>query len=157
MTRKLLLSVGVAALLGACEPPLRYEAAVRNLEPTYCYQTIGEAACYEAPYHRDARRLVSYFGPHPRHYAKPLPPPEPVPVAPAPINYWVKDPEPIPCPVTPRQMCEFEGFRGPAAGMTGDGAKTGAAEAGARSEAPAPSAAPVAPVRLMPMNLLPQP
>jgi len=156
MTRNLLFPVGLMALLAACEPPMRYEAAVRDLEPTYCYQTIGEAACYEAPYHRDARRLVSYFGPHPRRYAKPVPPPEPVPVPPASINYWVKDPEPIPCPVTPRQLCEFEGFR-PAASMTGDGAKAGAAAAAARTEAPAPSAAPVAPVRLMPMHLLPQP
>jgi len=156
MMRKLLLSVGLAALLGACENAVRYEAAVRNWEPTYCYQTIGEAACYEVPYHRDERRLVSYFGPHPRRYEKPAPPPQAVPVPPAMINYWVKDPEPIPCPSPARQMCEFQGFR-PAAAMTGDGAKAGAAAANARLEAPPPSAAPVAPVRLAPMNLWPQP
>jgi len=157
MMRKLLLPVGVAALLAACgEAPVRYEAGVRNLDPTYCYQTIGEAACYQAPYHRDERRLVNYYGPHPRGYAKPAPTPAPTPVPPASINYWVKDPEPIPCPVTPRQMCEFQGFR-PAAAMTGDGAKAGAAAAQALPEAPPPSAAPVAPVRLMPMNALLQP
>ncbi|MBI2584303.1 MAG: hypothetical protein HYW28_00265 [Rhodospirillales bacterium] len=157
MMRKLLLPVGLAALLGACENAVRYEAAVRNWEPTYCYQTIGEAACYEAPYHRDERRLVNYFGPHPRRYEKPVPPTPPTPVPPAPINYWVKDPEPIPCPVTPRQMCEFPGFRAPGAGLNGDAAKAGAAATQALPEAPPPSAAPVAPVRLMPPHLLPQP
>lgn len=156
MMRKLFLPVGLAALLGACENAVRYEAAVRSWEPTYCYQTIGEAACYEVPYHRDERRLVSYFGPHPRRYEKPVPPTPPTPVPPAAINYWVKDPEPIPCPVTPRQMCEFQGFR-PAAALNGDGAKAGAAVTQALPEAPPPSAAPVAPVRLTPMHLLPQP
>jgi hypothetical protein len=153
---KSIFPLGLAALLGACSYVDEYERHVHGWEPTYCYQSIGGVGCFRTPYHRDERRLVNYFGPHPSRFDKPEPP-EPAPHSPpGMVNYWVKDPEPIPCPSPARQMCEFQGFR-PAAAMTGDGAKAGAAAADARLEAPPPSAAPLPPVRLAPMNLWPQP
>ncbi len=96
---RILLPVGVAALVGACTSYVdRYEKAVYDFEPTYCYQSIGGVECHRTPYHRDERRLVSYFGPHPSRYDKPEPPEPPVLTPPAMINYWVKDAEPIPRP-----------------------------------------------------------
>ncbi len=90
--------MGLAVFLGACGYVSEYEKAVYDLEPTYCYKSIGSVACYKEPYHRDANRLVNYFGPDPSRYeapdapeATPFDPPEMV-------NYWVKDAEPIPRP-----------------------------------------------------------
>ncbi|NQV85140.1 MAG: hypothetical protein HQ494_15120 [Rhodospirillales bacterium] len=91
-------TVGLAALLGACSYVSEYEKAVYDLEPTYCYKSIGTVACYKEPFHRDEKRLVNYFGPHPSRYDKPETL-EATPIAaPEMINYWVKDAEPIPRP-----------------------------------------------------------
>ena len=96
--RMKILTLGLTALLGACGYVDAYEEAVHDWEPTYCYKSIGGIECYRKPYHRDERRLVNYFGPHPSRFDKPEPP-ELAPIAaPAMINYWVKDPEPIPRP-----------------------------------------------------------
>ena len=65
---------GLAALLGACGYVSEYEKAVYDLEPTYCYKSIGKVDCYREPFHRDERRLVNYFGPHPSRFEKPEPP-----------------------------------------------------------------------------------
>ena len=95
---KQIATIGLAALLGACGYVSEYEKAVYDLEPSYCYKSIGKVACYKEPFHRDERRLVNYFGPHPSRYDKPEAP-EPTPIAaPEMVNYWVKDAEPIPCP-----------------------------------------------------------
>ncbi len=96
--RMKLLTLGLTALLGACGYVDAYEEAVHDWEPTYCYKSIGGIECYRQPFHRDERRLVNYFGPHPSRYDKPEPP-ELAPIAAPPeINYWVKDPEPVPRP-----------------------------------------------------------
>ncbi len=88
----------LVALLGACGYVSEYEKAVYDWEPTYCYKSIGRVACYKEPYHRDERRLVNYFGPDPSRYDKPEAP-EATPLDPPEmVNYWVKDPEPIPRP-----------------------------------------------------------
>jgi hypothetical protein len=83
-----------AVALAACGHVDAYEEAVYDLEPTYCYQSIGKAVCFREPYHRDAERLVNYYGPHPSRYDAPPAPPAPVLIAPADTGVWVKDPEP---------------------------------------------------------------
>ncbi len=96
--RKMMFSMALTALLGACGYVDKYEEAVSGMEPTYCYKSIGGVECFREPFHRDGRRLVNYFGPHPSRYDKPEPP-EPAPHAPPPmVNYWVKDAVPIPRP-----------------------------------------------------------
>ncbi|MBT3305979.1 MAG: hypothetical protein HN377_05790 [Alphaproteobacteria bacterium] len=93
-----IVTIGISVLLGACSYVSEYEKAVYDLEPTYCYKSIGKVACYKEPFHRDEKRLVNYFGPHPSRYDKPDVP-EATPIAaPEMVNYWVKDPEPIPRP-----------------------------------------------------------
>ncbi len=95
---KSIATLGLGLLLGACGYVSEYEKAVYDLEPTYCYKSIGKFACYKEPFHRDERRLVNYFGPDPSRYDKPdAPEPTPI-VAPEMVNYWVKDAEPIPRP-----------------------------------------------------------
>jgi hypothetical protein len=65
-----------------------YEAGVADYEPIYCYQSLADAACYRAPFFRDERRLSNYYGPSPRRYDRPAPPPpltlEPPPPLPQP-------------------------------------------------------------------------
>ena len=93
--QKTLFLLLVAVVLDACAQKSAYEVAVQHYEPVYCYQSIGGVACYQAPYHRDEKRLVNYFGPAPKSYDQPEPPESQKLFAPEPINYWVKDPEPI--------------------------------------------------------------
>ncbi len=91
-----LLIIGAALLLSACAQKTAYEAAVEDMEPTYCYKSLGGITCYAKPFHRDERRLVNYYGPAPIRYDRPEVAPEPNRSAPAQIKYWVKDPEPLP-------------------------------------------------------------
>ncbi len=98
ITQRIFASVGLAALLGACGYVSEYEKAVYDLEPTYCYKSIGGVACYKEPYHRDERRLVNYFGPDPSRYEAPDAPEATPHDPPEMVNYWVKDAEPIPRP-----------------------------------------------------------
>ena len=94
---KRMLTVFLAGLtLSACAQKSAYEAAVEDFEPVYCYKTIGGVACHETPNFRDERRLVNYFGPAPKRYDRPAPPPEQKLFAPETVSYWVKDPEPLP-------------------------------------------------------------
>lgn len=93
------MALSAAALAGgltACAPADRYEAAVENWDPIYCYKSLAGARCYAEPKASDAGLLVNYYGPSPRRYPAPPPLPEPNFKAPQMINYWVKDPEPIP-------------------------------------------------------------
>ena len=53
---------------------------------------------YKTPQHRDERRLVNYYGPHPSRYHRPEPPPPTLSAPPA-VDFYVRDPEPIPEPV----------------------------------------------------------
>ena len=90
--------IAPAALLAACGYVSEYEKAVYDYEPIYCYQSLAGIQCFDKPNHRDEKRLVNYFGPHPSRYDKPDVP-EATPIAaPEMVNYWVKDPEPIPRP-----------------------------------------------------------
>jgi len=85
------------SLLAACGYVNKYEEAVYDMEPVYCYQSIGKATCYDKPSAVDGRRLVNYFGPHPSRYN--VEQPEPFDAsdleAPPEIDVWVKDPEPV--------------------------------------------------------------
>ena len=90
-----LAALGAVFGLAACGYVDTYEEAVYDLEPRYCYQSIGKIVCFEEPYHRDAERLVSYTGPHPSRYDAPPEPPAPNLIAPADTGVWVKDPEPV--------------------------------------------------------------
>lgn len=96
--RRLAAVVAATAGLGACGHVDRYEAAVYDEDPNYCYRSLAGIECFSEPYHRADKRLVSYVGPHPSRYDAPEPPATPELKAPAPVNYWVKDPEPIPRP-----------------------------------------------------------
>ncbi len=55
--------------------------------------------CYEIPNHRDERRLVNYFGPHPSRYERLKPPPRLSP--PPPVDFYVRDAESVPSPAVP--------------------------------------------------------
>ncbi len=84
------------AALGACAQKSAYEAAVEDREPVYCYQSLAGVVCHEKPNFRDERRIVNYFGPAPKRYERPAQPPAQKLFAPEPVNYWAKDPEPLP-------------------------------------------------------------
>ncbi len=104
--RNTLFLTAVGALVGACGYVPAYEEAVYDFEPVYCYQSIGQSVsgveCYKTPKHRDERRLVNYYGPHPSRYDRPEPPPPPTLAAPPSVDFYVRDPEPIPEPAPPR-------------------------------------------------------
>jgi len=93
---RLIIIAGATLILSACAQKSAYEAAVEDFEPRYCYRSLGGVMCYETPYHRDERRLVNYYGPAPVRYDRPEAAPDPERTAPDQINYWVKDPEPVP-------------------------------------------------------------
>ena len=82
--------------LSACTHKSAYEAAVEDEEPRYFYKSLAGLTCYEKPNHRDEKRLVNYFGPAPMRYEKPEALPLPKRIAPDMVNYWVKNPEPVP-------------------------------------------------------------
>ena len=86
----------VAFALSACAQKSAYEVGVEEFEPRYCYKSLGGVSCYQTPYHRDERRMVNYYGPAPVRYDRPEPMSEPVRSTPEQIDYWVKDPEPMP-------------------------------------------------------------
>ncbi|NQU60579.1 MAG: hypothetical protein HQ512_05575 [Rhodospirillales bacterium] len=104
---KILGTVGALTLLGACGYVDKYEEAVYDMEPTYCYKSIGGVACYKEPYHRDEKRIVNYFGPHPSRFDKPEPAEAAPHSPPQMINYWVKDAEPIPRPAPTGKVSEL--------------------------------------------------
>ena len=65
-----------------------------NEKPIYCYQSLAGVECFKEPNHRDKRRIVNFYGPHPIQYVQPKAKKIPGLKAPKEINYWVKDPEP---------------------------------------------------------------
>ncbi len=100
MVRHLVLPA-VAVLLGGCSLSALFEeeAAVQP-DPVYCYQSLGRSTgsvtCYQTPVHRDQRRLVNFYGPHPETYPRPAPP-APARLSPPPsVDFYVRDPEPVP-------------------------------------------------------------
>jgi len=96
MLERLLTVLACAAALSACAQKSAYEAAVEDREPVYCYQSLGNVVCHEKPNFHDERRMVNYFGPAPQRYERPAPAAEQKLSAPEPVNYWVKDPVPLP-------------------------------------------------------------
>ncbi len=88
--------IGGLTLLTACGYVDKYEEAVYDLEPRYCYQQLGSVQCFNEPVHRDAARLVNYYGPHPSRFDTPSPPDRLEPAPPRPVAFYVKDKEPIP-------------------------------------------------------------
>ena len=95
MMKRLSGLFAMVLVLGACAQKSAYEAAVEEMDPVYCYRSLGGVQCYDRPNFRDERRLVNYFGPAPKRHARPEPAPAQRLFAPAPITYWVKDPEPL--------------------------------------------------------------
>lgn len=96
MLNKICFIVAFAIGLGACSHVDEYERHVTDWEPVYCYKSLAAIQCYREPKHADSLRLVNYYGPHPSRYDAPEPKAAPNFSAPEMINYWVKDPEPIP-------------------------------------------------------------
>jgi hypothetical protein len=93
---KLGLAIASATVLSACGYVDKYEEAVYEMEPRYCYKQLGGIQCYREPVHRDAERLVNYYGPHPSRYDTPSPPDRLEPTAPPPVAFYVRDEEPLP-------------------------------------------------------------
>ncbi len=93
---KLGLIIGGIAGLSACGYVDKYEEAVYEWEPRYCYKQLGSVQCFREPVHRDAARLVNYYGPHPNRYDAPSSPDRLESVAPRPVSFYVMDEEPIP-------------------------------------------------------------
>ena len=98
MVKKTLALLALPVILSACSYVSEYEKGVYDYEPVYCYQSIGAIQCFDAPRFRDEKRLVNYYGPAPERYDRPDPPPEPNLAPPPGVNYYVRDPEPIPRP-----------------------------------------------------------
>jgi hypothetical protein len=92
------MPVSFLMALSGCGFVDSYEEAVHDMDPVYCYQSLGGIQCHAKPNHADQRRLVNYFGPHPSRYDVPKPALPPQLKAPPPVPFWVRDPEPIPQP-----------------------------------------------------------
>ncbi len=93
----------MAVFLTACGYVSDYEKGVYGYESLYCYQSIGAVQCFKAPRFRDQRRMVNYFGPSPARYDQPEPPAKARLDAPPTIDFYVRDPEPIPEPAAPKR------------------------------------------------------
>lgn len=104
--KKLIFGTVVFGTLAACGHVDEYERHVYDREPVYCYKSLAGTQCYREPKHSDERRLVNYFGPHPSRYEKPEPAPIPALQAPEMVNYWVKDPEPVPRPMAKGELTD---------------------------------------------------
>ena len=106
MLRKLGIALIFAVSLSACGYVDEYERQVHDWEPTYCYKSLGAVQCYREPKYSDRLRLVNYYGPHPSRYDAPEPMKEPNFKAPEMVNYWVKDPEPVPRPMAKGDLAD---------------------------------------------------
>jgi hypothetical protein len=97
----------VALLTGGCTSyESAYERAVTGYEPVYCYQSLAGVTCHREPNHRDARRLVNYYGPAPSKYEAPELPEPAEPAPPPDGGRVVRDPDPK---VTAAQPAATEG------------------------------------------------
>jgi hypothetical protein len=92
---KKFMSAGFLLALSGCGFVDPYEEAVHDMDPVYCYQSLGSVQCFRQPNHPDKRRLVNYYGPHPSRYEAPARAPVPELQAPPPVPFWVRDPEPV--------------------------------------------------------------
>ena len=96
MLRPWIVFLPLPLIVAACGYVSEYEEHVYDWEPVYCYQSLGGVQCHDEPKHRDARRLVNYYGPDPSRYDAPEKAEAPDPVPPKAVNHWVKDAEPVP-------------------------------------------------------------
>lgn len=94
--RKLLILLVFA--VAACSHDDPYAEGVAEYQPIYCYRVLTDIQCLRTPDREADSRLVNYYGPPPSRFEPPEKPPKPELSAPAPVDYWVKDPEPIPEP-----------------------------------------------------------
>lgn len=94
MKRPWIALIALALPLGACGYVNEYEKAVYDYEPSYCYQSLGGVTCYDKPFHRDEKRLVNYYGPHPTRYDPPERDDYELPPGTPPASSYYKDPEP---------------------------------------------------------------
>ncbi|MGF1639965.1 MAG: hypothetical protein ACFCUO_03360 [Rhodospirillales bacterium] len=91
-------AVAASMVAGCGGDRSRYEAGVSDYDPVYCYRTLGGVSCFDTPRHRDARRLVNYYGPAPGRFDRPPAPPAPRLDPPPAVNYAVMDAVPVPRP-----------------------------------------------------------
>ena len=85
----------IVGILSGCGSVDVYKETTNHDEkPIYCYQSLAGVECFKKPNHRDKRRIVNFYGPHPSQYVQPKTKKIPGLKAPKEINYWVKDPEP---------------------------------------------------------------
>lgn len=96
--RALMITAAAALGLSACGYVSEYESHVHDMEPVYCYRTLGAIQCQATPDREADRRLVNYYGPDPSRTERAEKPPAVLPDPPPEVNYWVKDAEPIPRP-----------------------------------------------------------
>lgn len=136
--RSVLAILGLAVGVAACGYTSAYEAQVHDWEPVYCYKTLAAVECEREPDRTRDARLVNYYGPDPSRTDKPELPAEVRSAPPQPVNYWVKDPEPIPRPAPSGDLADRPWLT--------PGGQAAVAPAPAPAAAPAPeSAAPPAP------------
>jgi hypothetical protein len=102
MMLRAVIALVAGTLLGACGYVSEYEKGVYDYEATYCYKSLAAVHCFDEPYHRDEKRLVNYYGPAPSRYETPEAPLPVTLAAPPAIDYFVRDPEPIPEPAPRR-------------------------------------------------------
>ena len=118
----MLSAVASVFCLGACTGfESEYEKGVYDYEPLYCYQTIGAVDCSRKPYHRDAARLVNYYGPAPGKYDPPRDPKE-GPLRPPPkVTAAYRDAEPVVGSAPAAAATREPGRRNSASGGDADG------------------------------------
>ncbi len=97
--------------------------------PLYCYQSIGAVQCFKAPRFRDQRRMVNYFGPSPTRFDQPEPPAKAHLDAPPAVDFYVRDPEPIPQPAAPKPHSKPLPWLAAKAGTAPDAKKSAATAA----------------------------
>ena len=91
----------VLLFLGGCSNPFDEPKPVQNVhqtKPVYCYQSLADVRCHSAPKFVDKNRIVNFYGPSPKRFTAPPPVASPDLKAPKPVDFWVKDAEPIPEP-----------------------------------------------------------
>ena len=78
--------------LGACAN--QTQTLVHEEPPLYCDHTLAGVECHDTPDDRHWRQLVNYQGPTPEF--RDPPPVRPLIASPPAVNFYVRDPEPIP-------------------------------------------------------------
>jgi len=62
----------IVGILSGCGSVDTYKETTNHDEkPIYCYQSLAGVECFKKPNHRDKRRIVNFYGPHPTQYVQP--------------------------------------------------------------------------------------